>query len=380
MSSCGHNTMPDFIPGLELSRRFYHEAVRPVLAVRFPGLPHAAGRIGPGSEVLGFDTPMSTDHDWGPATQLFLRDADAHLAPDIDAALGAELPASFLGYPVVAPPARTTPADPPRPTQPHRVAVLTLRAFAQGHIAHDSDLPLDAVDWLTIPSQKLRELTAGAVYHDGVGELTALRARLAYYPRDIWLYLLAAGWRRIGQEEHLMPRAGVVGDELGASIIGARLARDVISLAFLLERQYAPYPKWLGTAFSRLSCAAELAPILWQAQRAERWPERAAALGAAYVRLAHAHNRLGLTPPVRTELTLFFERPFPVIFAGEVAGALVAAIRDPEVARIARAPLIGGLDQWSDSTDVRSNAALRQSMRQVYEMMARGESGEPNRG
>jgi len=80
----------------------------------------------------------------------------------------------------------------------------------------------DAADWLTFPAQLLRTLTASAVYHDGVGELTALRARLAYYPRDVWLLLLAAGWRRIGQEEHLMPRAGYVDDELGSALIGAR--------------------------------------------------------------------------------------------------------------------------------------------------------------
>ena len=105
-----------------------------------------------------------------------------------------------------------------------------------------------------------------------------------------------------------MPRAGFAGDELGASLIGARLARDLMSIAFLLERRYAPYPKWFGTAFGRLACAAELAPLLGEAQRAERWPERAKALGAAYVYLANAHNRLGLTPPVRAELTTFFER------------------------------------------------------------------------
>lgn len=51
-----------FIPGLELSRRFYWEAVRPVLDDAYPNLSHSAALIGHGSEVLGFDTPMSADH------------------------------------------------------------------------------------------------------------------------------------------------------------------------------------------------------------------------------------------------------------------------------------------------------------------------------
>ena len=62
-----------FIPGLELSRRFYWEAVRPVLDGLWPGLPHAAALIGAGSETLGFDDEMSTDHGWGPRLQLLLR-------------------------------------------------------------------------------------------------------------------------------------------------------------------------------------------------------------------------------------------------------------------------------------------------------------------
>src|SRR5262249_57205978 len=92
---------------------------------------------------------------------------------------------------------------------------------------------------------------------------------------------LAASWQRIGQEEHLLPRAGQVGDELGSSVIGSRLVRDAIRLAFLLERQYAPYAKWLGTAFARLDCAPTLMPPLWRAQRAPSWPERQAPPRAA---------------------------------------------------------------------------------------------------
>ncbi|TDC71161.1 HtaA domain-containing protein, partial [Streptomyces hainanensis] len=39
----------------------YEEAVRPLLDEHLPGLPYAAARIGPGSEVLGFDTARSAD-------------------------------------------------------------------------------------------------------------------------------------------------------------------------------------------------------------------------------------------------------------------------------------------------------------------------------
>src|SRR5215207_5082421 len=168
-----------------------------------------------------------------------------------------ELPRVFAGYVVAMTTrdeqgVRRMQAASEEPIE-HRVVAATLRAFIWQQLAQDIDQPLDAADWLTISSQKLRELTAGAIYHDGIGQLTALREQLAWYPHDLWLYLLAAGWQRISQEEHLMPRAGYVGDELGSALIGSRLARDIMSLSFLIERQYAPYPKWFGTAFKQLA-------------------------------------------------------------------------------------------------------------------------------
>ena len=56
-------------------------------------------------------------------------------------------------------------------------------------------------------------MTGGDVFHDESG-LADLRERFAYFPKDVWLYLLASGWMRISQEEHLMGRAGYRGDEI----------------------------------------------------------------------------------------------------------------------------------------------------------------------
>jgi hypothetical protein len=360
--------MPDFIPGRELSRRFYFEAVRPILNAAFPNLAHAAALVGPGSDVLGFDTPMSTDHDWGPRMFVLLRDEDAALAPTIHEALRQRLPRVFHGYPVSA---FEEPGDAPvydageGPVE-HRVVVRTLRSWLWSQLEYDLDRPLEAADWLTFASQALREIVAGPVHYDNVGELTGLRQRLAYYPHDVWLYMLAAGWQRIGQEEHLMPRAGYVDDELGSALMGSRLARDVMQLCFLMERQYAPYPKWYGTAFKQLACGPGLLPVLWSAQRAERWQEREASLGESYEYLARMHNALGLTEPLHTKVAPFYTRPFNVIHGSMFAEALRARIVDPDVQRIAARRLIGSVDQFSDNTDLRSHVAWRHILRNLY--------------
>jgi len=351
---------PPFIPGLALSRRFYDEAVRPILDRAFPALPHAAGRLGWGSEVLGFDDETSTDHNWGPIVELFVRTRDADRIEAISAALAEELPEEFAGFPVRF--ARADIAEPVR----HWVDVQTVSSFVRGCLGCDLAYEPDAVDWLSFPSQRLRALTGGAVHHDGTGELTALRDRLAFYPDDVWRYLLAATWRRIGQEEHLLPRAGQVGDELGSTVIGSRLVRDTIRLAFLLERQYAPYAKWLGTALARLDCAPTLMPPLWRAQRAPSWPERQTALGEALAELVRRQNALGITRALPVGASPFHRRPFTIIHGSEIAAALVETIVDPEVARIVRRGLLGSIDQVSDNTDLLENPRLRAAVCRLY--------------
>jgi hypothetical protein len=361
-----------FIPGLELSRRFYWEAVRPILDADCPGLPHSAALIGPGSEVLGFDTPMSADHHWGPRVMLFLasEDFDRRRAA-IHETLRHRLPHRFEGYPTNF--AEPIPEDPgTRLLQAtdsgpvnHRVEMFTVAGFVQGYLGFDVARDLEPADWLTFPEQKLRTLTAGAVYHDDLG-LQAVRDRFACYPRDVWLYLLAAGWTCIGQEEHLMGRAGFVGDEIGAALIGSRLVRDLMRLCFLMERQYAPYPKWFGTAFMQLACGPELAPILRRAQLAETWQERERHLCAAYERVAALHDRLGVTEPLAPTVRPFWGRPFRVIGGERFAKALCAKIADPAVQRIADRSLIGGMDQFSDSTDLLSDPGWREALRGLY--------------
>jgi hypothetical protein len=109
---------------------------------------------------------------------------------------------------------------------------------------------------------------------------------------------MVAGWWRVHPEVNLVGRAGFVGDELGSALIGSRVVHDLMRLCFLLERQYAPYSKWFGTAFARLGCGSELSPVLWRAVRAPTWQEREHALNDAYAAVAAIHDASGITEPV----------------------------------------------------------------------------------
>lgn len=362
-----------FIPGLNLTEQFFQEVVQPILAHHFPGLPYAAARIGSGSEVLGFDTEMSTDHDWGPRFHLFLREDDhARWQTAVTDTLRHHLPPTFLGYSTHYTPAPAQAGDEgtnllqPHDGGPvnHRVEVVTVRQFCRDYLSYDPATPFTVADWLTMPQQLLLGMTAGRVFVDAVGELTAVRHQLAYYPHDLWLYLMATQWGRIGQEQPFVGRTGIVGDEIGSRLLAGRLVHDVMQLAFFQARRYAPYPKWFGSGFAKLPQAPILTPHLTAALSAANWHDREAALTAAFQQLAHHHNALGITEPVPTELTWFHERPFRILNEAPVMTALFNAITDPTLKAITHH--VGSIDQFSHSSDLRSNPTLRHPLKHLY--------------
>jgi hypothetical protein len=363
--------MPEFIKGRELSRIFYDEAVRPLLNEHFPDLPHTAGCFGNGSDVLGFDTEMSRDHDWGPTVHLILYDEDINKVDDIREIMATKLPVEIRGYSTHfghhdsdGTQVMNAPTD---GHINHRVHVQTLRKYMAQHLNWNINHELDTADWLSFPSQVLRSIKDAWVHHDSSGEWTAMRDKLAWYPHDVWLYLMAASWIRISQEDHLMGRAGDVGDELGSHLIASRLIRDIMFLCCLQERQYAPYPKWFGTAFQQLECAANLTPILWRVQLGDTWQVREQALCEAGEYIARKHNALQITESIEETASQFFDRPFRVLHTMGADRVLLNAITDPEVKRITELPsIIGSIDHFSDSTDLRSHLVWRAKIRTLY--------------
>jgi hypothetical protein len=353
------------VRGLELSRRFYFEAVLPILERRFPGLEHAAALLGSGSEVLGFDDEISTDHHWGPRVQLFLRD----LAPanEIHDVLADELPPTFAGYSTNFGPPDEAGARLLAPVSSgsvaHRVEVETVSGFMLEELGFDPLAGVEMADWLVTPSQRLLSVTGGEVYADAIDDLTAARNAVAWYPHDVWLLVMAGQWRRLSQLEHFMGRTGLRGDELGSRLIAARLVDDLMRLAFLQERQYAPYPKWFGSAYARLRRPEE--PALAAALAAEGWTEREEALGDAYRLVASAHNELGVTPQLDPDVRQFHGRPFQVPDSNRFVDALRTAIRDPAVRAIEHQA--GSIDAVSDNTDVLTRPWLWRSLRALYE-------------
>jgi len=361
--------MTYFIPGLRLSELFYRKAVQPLLTRRFPALVYSAGRLDHGSDVLGFDTPQSMDHSWGPKTMLFLAEAafQRHHT-DIMEVLAHELPYQIHDFP-------THFANPhidgghlqhiEKGPISHGVTVTTTSRFFGEYIGWAPTNALDETDWLAFPQQHLRTIASGRVFHDGLGQLESIRDTLRWYPRDVWLYLLANQWRRIDQEEPFMARCGDVGDELGSRIVAMRQVDELMRLCFLMEMQYAPYTKWFGAAFAKLNCAAALTPIFHAMFDAADWKTREQHLSAAYLEVIRLHNDLEITPYIKPSVSDFYNRPYLVPHSSRLVESLHNAIQSPTIRNLPKH--VGAIGQFVDSTDVLESIEDMRKLMVIYE-------------
>lgn len=230
--------------GLELARRFFDERGLPLLRAEFgPDIDlMAAGLVGDGSECLGFDDEYSTDHDWGPGfccwlgaehfNRLGKRLADAY----------AKLPSDFLGHERKL-----------SEWGDGRVGVFEIEAFYKRFLGRNG-VPESLADWMRLPEANLAACTSGEVFVDPVGEFSRIRAQLlAFYPDDARLAKIAARCMSAGQAgQYNFHRSIWRGEQFAARYAETKYCADIMSLAYLLNRVYAPFYKWLHRGLAKL--------------------------------------------------------------------------------------------------------------------------------
>lgn len=324
--------------GLDLARGLYEEVVGPVLTV-----PHTACLIGDGSEVLGFDTERSVDHEWGPRLQIFV--AEEAIVPT-RVMVEKTLPDTFRGFPTHWFSLATGQVA-------HHIEVDTTERWLTQHLPTLLADP-DLADWLAAPQQHLLQLTAGEVFRDDLGVLTHRRQNYAWYPDDIWRWLLASQWHLIGNTEPLLGRTIDSGDHRGARLLTGRLCQLLMEMAYLQQRQYQPYPKWFGAGFQRLPLARVLGPLVDAALDQEPTQHTNGPLQQALLVLAAGHNDLEVSDRVEATITDFAVgvndavRPFPVLNTAAFIDTTVNSITDPAMAKL---PRFGALDQLTHGDD-----------------------------
>lgn len=328
--------------GLDLARGFYEDVVGPLLS-----MPHTACLIGEGSEVLGYDDAQSRDHEWGPRLQLFI---DSDHVQEVQRLVAASLPPTYRDMPTV-----WFSLSAGEPT--HHVEISEVGSWLSEKlpsIPRDPMSTQDAATWLTLPQQHLLQLTAGAVFRDDLGDLSRLRERFAWYPVNIWRWLIASQWQLLSTAVPTLGRTVQIGEELGTRILTARCCHLILEMTLLQARRYRPYPKWSSRAFTELDSTGSLSSVLHRAMRADAADGALDALLEALVLLAEGHNALDITAPVTPRIGPFevginnAVRPYETLNIGEFIDATVASLEDPALRDL---PRVGGIDQLTHTDD-----------------------------
>jgi len=142
-----------------------------------------------------------------------------------------------------------------------------LNAFLKRTIGMDHP-PTTYAEWLRIPEEDIIHLINGEVWYDPLGKFTEIRQTFTnYYPEPVRLRRIAHWCRYFsGMGTYALNRAILRNNEFYATTRFSNAIRLGIQLAFLLDKQYFPYDKWLMTYFERLPRLAEpLLPIVTEA-------------------------------------------------------------------------------------------------------------------
>ncbi|MBT3344511.1 MAG: DUF4037 domain-containing protein [Gemmatimonadetes bacterium] len=277
---------------LETSQTFFQQIVQPLLHRHFPGDVDqmACGFLGYGSECLEMDDELSRDHHWGLRVDILMpASVHARIGSKILDQVVPELPDEFGGVSLrdghVA---------------GHGIAPESLPAFLSRTIGL-TRAPTSNAEWLDIPEVDIIHVINGQIWHDPSGELTHIRQAFeAYYPEPVWLRRISH-WCRYasGMGLYALNRAVLRGNEVYAWTAFSRCLKWSIELAFLLNRTYFPYDKWLYPFFQRLPhLANRMDPLISEAVKADTtWERRVELLAQVADLLDERMVELGVIGP-----------------------------------------------------------------------------------
>lgn len=244
---------------VDISRSFFNQIVKPILERQFPEetAQTAFGVFGYGSEALRLDDELSRDHHWGLRIDALMpSDIFEHKRQAMMDAISRDLPESYEGHSL---------------REGHLVgaglAPDNLEAYLIRTIGIDR-APTTYEDWLSIPEEDIIHIINGEVWHDPSGTFTAIRETFqGYYPEPVRLRRIAHWCRYFsGMGTYALKRAILRKNEFYATTRFSNAIRLGVQLAFLLDKVYFPYDKWLMAYFERLPRLADpLLPIVQEA-------------------------------------------------------------------------------------------------------------------
>ena len=234
---------------IDISRKFFEQIVCPLLEEAFPQVPPeaACGVFGYGSECLGMDDDISRDHHWGLRVDMLMPDEIFRTrSHEILQRIGERLPEKFKGFVLRR-----------DHVEGAGIAPESREAFLSRTIGL-TDSPKTLKEWLDMPEEDIVHVTNGEAWYNPSGRFIRIRETLAYCPDPVWLRRISHWCRYFsGMAVYPLRRALMRNNIPYATTAFGRSVKWAMKLAFLLNRRYFPYDKWLYPFFRILPDLAD---------------------------------------------------------------------------------------------------------------------------
>ena len=244
--------------GLEAARQWYEAAGTPMLEREFGEVVSriAAGRVGHGSECFGYDDEVSRDHDFFTGFRLWITEED-------ERAFGFRLERAYLKLRREFPPDGEGGGTGSSELGDAEDGVIAIGEFYRRHLGFPG-APENWRQWLYTPVHAFAEATNGAVFRDDLGVFSGIRETILNgMPEDVRRKKIAARavfMAQGGQYNYM--RCLRHGEPGAAALALDEFVRNAAEMAFLLNRKFAPYYKWVFRSMRDLPKLGHLSAAL----------------------------------------------------------------------------------------------------------------------
>lgn len=241
--------------GLELAESYYNEYGKRMIEEEFDEYTDriAVGLVGEGSECLGYDDEISTDHDFEPGFCLWITEEDERKFGFKLERAYAKLPKEFMGYK----------RERLSPVGGARHGVFTVGEFYLKLIGCET-VPESEDFWLCVPPHRLLAATNGRVFRDDLGVFSEIRETLKKgYPETVRRKKLSDALLTMAQSGQYNYERCVKRGEQGAAFLTlSEFVKSAISVIYLLNNAYEPFYKWAFRGIRELPRLSELGKTL----------------------------------------------------------------------------------------------------------------------
>ena len=251
-----------FVKNLDACRSFYEQYGASMIHDKFAEYEDriAVGLVGEGSDCFGFDDIISTDHDYAIGFCMWLTDEDYDK-------IGNKLQEAYeklindMGMIFARKNGISTGMS---IAIDGRRGVKTINGFYSEITGLNSaDENMAQAIW-TVSDEKLATATNGEIYKDTLGTFTQIRnSILEYRPEEIRRLMLGEEMHYFSQyAQSNYSRMMARKDYVSANLCISKGIESAMRIAYILNKQYAPYYKWMRKGMDNLTVLRNMTKLL----------------------------------------------------------------------------------------------------------------------